>query len=587
MYEIYINNETLGKRKRLKGKDFYALEIKASEIKKHWNNEARAKELTMEAEEILADLENYLENALDVDYRISRNDFRKDAFDKPRPSLLIKEEPEKPNHPVHPQEPNKEDQEYKKRHISSEKFLAWAFFYTVIFSSLALIFIFSDKFSFLEKEVFCILIIYLYVFSFRYIFKLSTSVLFFEEGYLEDKKKWAAECDQIEKDFQNELIEWETICQKIKLENDEARKIFKDALKEWEDNGNKKIDDLCLSYEKGEKKIVEKLAKKWIERLPKINRIFNVGDLEYNRKNKILIINCFLPDYEFVKNLKKEYKYIKSKEDFRITYFSESFAKKLYNSLIYQIIFSFINAVFSGDEKKVVNTIVLNGYLDTIDRTLGRQMILCLTSLSISRSSFDELNLSEIDPQECFKRLKGISSLQLQNKVPVRPIMQLNKEDKRFIEAYEVAENIDGETNLAAMDWQDFENLIRELFEKKFSRYGGECKVTQASRDGGVDAIAFDPDPILGGKIIIQAKRYTNIVGVSAVRDLYGTLINEGATKGILITTSDYGADAHKFAEGKPLVLINGNNLLHLLQEELQTQAYINISEAKQSIKKK
>jgi restriction system protein len=64
-----------------------------------------------------------------------------------------------------------------------------------------------------------------------------------------------------------------------------------------------------------------------------------------------------------------------------------------------------------------------------------------------------------------------------------------------------------------------------------FSRSGGEVKVTRASRDGGVDAIAFDPDPIRGGKIVIQAKRYTNTVEVSAVRDLYGTVVNEGAIK--------------------------------------------------------
>jgi restriction system protein len=81
---------------------------------------------------------------------------------------------------------------------------------------------------------------------------------------------------------------------------------------------------------------------------------------------------------------------------------------------------------------------------------------------------------------------------------------------------------------MAAMDWEDFEHLVRELFEKEFAISGGEVKVTQASRDGGVDAIAFDPDPIRGGKIVIQAKRYTNTVGVAAVRDLYGTVVNEG-----------------------------------------------------------
>ena len=135
--------------------------------------------------------------------------------------------------------------------------------------------------------------------------------------------------------------------------------------------------------------------------------------------------------------------------------------------------------------------------------------------------------------------------------------------------------------NLAAIDWQDFENLIRELFAEEFNSNGGEVKITQASRDGGVDAVAFDPDPIRGGKIVIQAKRYTNVVGVSAVRDLYGTVMNEGATKGILVTTSNYGNDAYEFAKGKPLTLMNGANLLFLLEKHGH-KAKIDLKEAKE-----
>jgi restriction system protein len=95
-----------------------------------------------------------------------------------------------------------------------------------------------------------------------------------------------------------------------------------------------------------------------------------------------------------------------------------------------------------------------------------------------------------------------------------------------------------------------------------------------------VDAIAFDPDPIRGGKIVIQAKRYTNPVGVSAVRDLYGTVINEGASRGILVTTSIYGADSYDFAKDKPLTLLNGGNLLHLLAKHGHP-ARIDLAEAK------
>ena len=62
--------------------------------------------------------------------------------------------------------------------------------------------------------------------------------------------------------------------------------------------------------------------------------------------------------------------------------------------------------------------------------------------------------------------------------------------------------------------------------------------------------------PVLGGKVVIQAKRYRHTVGVAAVRDLYGTMMNEGANKGILVATSGYGPDAFDFAKDKPIELI-------------------------------
>jgi restriction system protein len=123
--------------------------------------------------------------------------------------------------------------------------------------------------------------------------------------------------------------------------------------------------------------------------------------------------------------------------------------------------------------------------------------------------------------------------------------------------------------------------LIRELFGREFSSPGSEVKVTRASRDAGVDAVIFDADPIRGGKIVVQAKRYTNTVDVSAVRDLFGTIHNEGAIKGILVTTSTYGPDAYSFAQDKPITLINGGNLLSLLERH-GTKARIDMKEAKE-----
>src|SRR5260370_38109479 len=116
-----------------------------------------------------------------------------------------------------------------------------------------------------------------------------------------------------------------------------------------------------------------------------------------------------------------------------------------------------------------------------------------------------------------------------------------------------------------------FESLITNLFQKM----GLETRLTQAARDGGVDCVPYDPRPIFGGKVIIQAKRYKNTVGVSAVRDLFGTLQNEGASKGILVTTSGYGKAAFDFAAGKPLELLGGSHLLYLLTEHAGIEAKI------------
>src|SRR5438552_3429312 len=100
-----------------------------------------------------------------------------------------------------------------------------------------------------------------------------------------------------------------------------------------------------------------------------------------------------------------------------------------------------------------------------------------------------------------------------------------------------------------------------------FEKMGFEAKLTQASRDGGVDAVVFDKRPLMGGKVVIQAKRYKNTVGVAAVRELYGAMTNERANKAILVTTSSYGPDAYQFASDKPIELVDGGGLLHYLKE--------------------
>jgi restriction system protein len=300
---------------------------------------------------------------------------------------------------------------------------------------------------------------------------------------------------------------------------------------------------------------------------------------DYLPESTLLILEYSLPNISSLPQV-KEVKFVATRSEFQEVPVSATWLNRTYDSVLYQIALRTIYELFQSDAVNALKTVVFNGWVDAIEKATGKEVTNCVLSVQAEKAEFMDINLAQVDPRACFKKLRGVSGGKLVDLSPVRPVLQLNKDDKRFVASHDVANALDDSYNLAAMDWLDFENLIREVFEKEFSSGGGEVKITRASRDGGVDAVAFDPDPIRGGKIVIQAKRYTNTVGVSAVRDLYGTVLNEGATKGILVTTADYGPDSYEFAKDKPLTLLSGSELLYLLQKHGH-RARIDLAEAK------
>jgi restriction system protein len=304
--------------------------------------------------------------------------------------------------------------------------------------------------------------------------------------------------------------------------------------------------------------------------------------LQYRPEDKTLLLSYDLPGPDDLPQV-KAVKFVKATGELQETKISEKEKKSNFDSVVFQICLRTVHEIFEADEDLNIENVLFNGMVNFIDSATGRDTRSCILSLIVSRSKFMDIDLGRVDPKTCFKSLKGVSASTLATLTPISPIIEFDRDDKRFVAATNIASDLTETTNLASMSWEDFEHLVRELFEKEFSSRGGEVKVTRASKDGGVDAVAFDPDPISGGKIVIQAKRYTRTVDVSAVRDLYGTVMNEGASKGILVTTADYGPDAYSFANGKPLTLLSGANLLHLLERH-GYRAHIDIRSARMSL---
>lgn len=549
MYRIEIRHEGLNKYREIKGNDPYVVNQKARMQELQWEEQWRKKQemeekraereraaeekeqkkslalqLTNEAVEQLNIVENTLIHTLNVDDKINwedLKDFSEFNIDKPAEPDLLEVSPE----------PDLNDSLYQ------------------------------PKLNFFDK-----------LFSGSREKKIQIA----EERFQTDYKKWEEEKDEKERmnkekleRYENRLIEWE----KERSEFLAQQKEKNDAIEL----------DKELYFKKDSAAIVD-YCDMVLSNSDYPDTFPQEFDIEFNKETKILIVDYVMPSPEHVPSL-KEVKYIQSRDEFKEMFLSQAAFNKMYDNLLYQISLRTIHELYEADAIDAIESIVFNGWVNSIDKATGKETNACILSVQALKSEFMEINLSQVDPKSCFKNLKGVGSSKLSSLTPIAPIIKLDRNDPRFVSAYDIAETLDDSQNLAAMDWQDFEQLIREIFEKEFNQSGGEVKITRASRDGGVDAVAFDPDPIRGGKIVIQAKRYTNVVGVSAVRDLYGTVLNEGATKGILVSTADYGPDAYNFVKDKPLTLLNGNNLLHLLQKHGH-KAKIDLKEAKEILGK-
>ncbi|MBB3761611.1 restriction endonuclease [Xanthomonas arboricola] len=114
--------------------------------------------------------------------------------------------------------------------------------------------------------------------------------------------------------------------------------------------------------------------------------------------------------------------------------------------------------------------------------------------------------------------------------------------------------------SLAAGGWRQFEQLVGEAFR----RQGYSVEETGlGGADGGIDLILRKD----GRRTLVQCKQWKRQqVGVSVVREMYGLLAHHQAHAVKIACTGTYTKDAERFAEGKPIELIGGEQLLNMIR---------------------
>jgi restriction system protein len=241
----------------------------------------------------------------------------------------------------------------------------------------------------------------------------------------------------------------------------------------------------------------------------------------------------------------------------------ESDLRRIYQDAVARLALCVADYAAAVTAPGVVDVVAVNGHVRGTDPATGQQVRPCLVSFVVAREVFEQVALDEprLDPVRCLDHLKALVSGDPCGMEPVTPFIDIELERDRGRDRRGGAG-----LDLATMNPYDFERLIRDLF----LAMGFTAWRTPDSRDGGVDAVAVRDDIAIGGVCVIQAKRYTHTVPVEAVRALYGTMQEQKAYTGLVVTTSSFGPASYAFAqEVGRITLIDGARLRTLLKEHL------------------
>ncbi|MFB6241707.1 MAG: restriction endonuclease [Candidatus Nanosalina sp.] len=121
--------------------------------------------------------------------------------------------------------------------------------------------------------------------------------------------------------------------------------------------------------------------------------------------------------------------------------------------------------------------------------------------------------------------------------------------------------------HLKEIDPYEFEEFVAKVWRAR----GYEAEVTQGSQDRGIDVVAEKAEPYKE-KELIQVKRKGEGKKVSAptVRKCSGLKNKNGVDKVLIVTSTDFTAQAKEEAEDYNLKLVDGRKLLELYEDNVE-----------------
>jgi restriction system protein len=289
----------------------------------------------------------------------------------------------------------------------------------------------------------------------------------------------------------------------------------------------------------------------------------HVAEVAYSPRGEQAVVRFELPSVEVVP-IVASYTYVSTTATLREKQRPAAQVEQLYRSVVSQITLLYMRDLFESDP--LLENVELGGHLHVNNPGTGQPEYPCLISIAVERAKYMVLNLRNVRPDICLRHLNALVSRHPHLVEAVTPVRDFDLARYSFVESVDVVASLDSRPDLTQMTPTEFEHFVRQLFEAS----GLQGWTTQRTGDDGVDAVVTNPDPMIGGLTIVQAKKYNGVIGVSHIRELVGAMDEKRAGRGILVTTSWFASGCwNKARENGRVELIDGPRLRYLANKHL------------------
>ena len=144
-------------------------------------------------------------------------------------------------------------------------------------------------------------------------------------------------------------------------------------------------------------------------------------DFTYLEDRRTLVVDCGLPSFDSIPEV-QEVRYDEKKKVFEQILYPRHRQDDFYEQLIYQSLLKTLHELFQSDSANALEVIEFNGFVRAIDRAIGHEVKAYIISARAKKQEFLSINLAQVEPKACVRRLEGSASERMSELVAIEPL---------------------------------------------------------------------------------------------------------------------------------------------------------------------